>query len=78
MFSEAGNDSKLFAVLTECVELVGKGGLQLLTSDIGELSFSYKGFCLGTNELLLEYHNTWAVRLLVLKLRNLIGDFLLA
>ena len=52
-----GNDSHLLAVLTECIELVLEGSLDLLTGDVRELGLRYKGLGLGTNQLLLEDNN---------------------
>jgi hypothetical protein len=74
----AGDDGHLLAVLAERIELVGEGGLQLLTGDVGELGLSDERFGLGTDKLLLEDDNLGAVGLLVLELSNLVGDLLLA
>ena len=74
----AGNDSNLFAVLTEGIKLVGVGSLDLLTSDVRELGLGDQRLCLGTDELLLKDNNLGRVGLLVLELGNLVGDLLLA
>lgn len=74
----AGNDGHLLAVLTESVELVSESSLQLLTSDVGELSLSDERLGLGTDKLLLKNNNLGAVGLLVLELSDLVGDLLLA
>jgi len=41
MLSVAGDNSDLLAVLTEGIELIGVGGLELFASGVGELSFPY-------------------------------------
>jgi len=78
VLAESSNDGNLLAVLTESIEVVGEGRLQLLTGDIGELSLSNEGFGLGTDKLLLENDNLGGVGLLVLELSDLVGDLLLA
>ena len=78
MLSESGNDGNLLAVLTEGIEVVGEGRLQLLTGNVGELSLSNEGLGLGTDKLLLEDDNLGGVGLLVLELSDLVGDLLLA
>lgn len=78
VLSVSSDNGKLLAVLTESVELVGEGRLELLAGDVAQLSLSDKRLSLGTDELLLEDHDAGAVGLLVLELRNLIGDLLLA
>jgi hypothetical protein len=78
VLAEAGDDSKLLAVLTEGIELVGEGSLQLLTGDVGELGLGDERLSLGTDELLLKDDNLGAVGLLVLELGDLVGDLLLA
>jgi len=74
----SGDDGHLLRVLTESVELVVEGSLQLLAGDVGKLSLGDKGFGLGTDELLLENDNLWRVWLLVLELSDLVSDLLLA
>jgi len=78
VLAEAGDDGELLAVLTERVELVSERGLELLAGDVGELGFGDEGLGFGTDELLLENDDPWAVRLLVLELGDLVGDLLLA
>ena len=78
VLAKAGNDSKLLAVLLKSVELISESCLEFLTGDVGKLSFRNEGLGLGTDKLLLEDNDARAVRLLVLKLSNLIGDLLLA
>lgn len=75
---ESSNDSKLLAVLLKSIELISEGCLELLTGDVGKLSFCDKRFCLSTDKLLLENNDAGAIRLFVLELSNLIGDLLLA
>ena len=41
-------------MFTQSVKLVVEGGLELFAGDVGQLSFCDKGFCLGTDKLLLE------------------------
>lgn len=77
VLAEPGDNSELLAVLTESVELVSKGGLKLLAGNIRELGLSDKRLGLSADEVLLEYDNFRAVRLLVLELRNLIRNLLL-
>ena len=73
-----GYDGELFAMLAEGIELVGEGGLQFLTSDVGKLSLSNKRFSLGSDKFLLEHDNARRVGFLVFELSNLISDLLLA
>ena len=70
----AGNDGHLLAVLTESVELVGEGSLQLLTGDVGELSLGDERLGLGTDKLLLESDNLDRAGLLVLQLLDFVRD----
>lgn len=74
----AGNESNLLAVLTESVELVLEGGLELLTGDVGQLGLRDEGFGLGTDQLLFEDNDARRVWLLVLELGDFVGDLLLA
>lgn len=76
MLSVTSDDCKLLAVFTESIKLVSESSLELLTGDVGELSFGYKRLGFGTNKLLLKDDNLWLVWLLVLELSNLISDFL--
>ena len=78
MLAVTGNDGQLLAVLAHSIELVGKGGLELLTGNVGQLSLSDKGLGLGADELLLKYDDLGRVGLLVLQLRDLVGDLLFA
>ena len=78
VLAEACNDGELLRVLTKSIELVVEGSLQLLASDVGQLSLSDKGLGLGTDKLLLEDNNLRAVWLLVLQLGDLVGNLLLA
>ena len=78
MLPEAGNDGELLTVLLESIELVSESSLELLTSDIGKLSFCDKGLCLSTDKFLFENNDAGAVGLLVFELSDLIGDLLLA
>ena len=78
VLAESSNDGKLLRVLTESIELVVKGSLELLTGDVGKLGLCDKRFGLGTDELLLKNNDPWAVWLLVLELSDLVGDLLLA
>lgn len=77
VLSVACNDGKLLAVLVESIELVVEGRLELLASNVGQLSLGDKGLCLCADKLLLENHNLWAVWLLVLELSDLVSDLLL-
>jgi len=54
MFSVSSDNGKLLAMLTESIELVGKGSLELLASDVGQLSFGDKGFGFSADKLLLK------------------------
>ena len=65
-------------MLTERVELVSESSLQLLASDVRQLSLSNERLGLGTDKLLLEDNNLRAVWLLVLQLGDLVGNLLLA
>jgi hypothetical protein len=78
VLSVTGDNSKLFAVFTESIELVGEGSLELLTSDVGELGLCDKRFGFSADQLLLENDDLGRVWLLVLELGNLIGDLLLS
>lgn len=73
-----GDDRKLLAVFTESIELVSKGGLELLTGDVGKLSFGDERLGFGPDKFLFEDDNTRAVGLFVFKLGDLIGNLLLA
>jgi hypothetical protein len=73
-----GDDGDLLAVLAQGVELVGEGGLELLTGDVAELGLGDEGLGFGADELLLEDDDLGGVGLLVLQLGDLIGDLLLA
>ena len=78
VLSVASNDRRFFTMLAERIKLVVECGLQLLTSNIGQLGFSNKRFCLGTDEFLFEDDDARTVWFLVLELGNLVGDLLLA
>lgn len=65
-------------MLAKSVELVCECGLEFLAGDVGELSFGDKGFRFGADEFLLEDDDLGRVGLLVLQLRDLIGDLLFA
>jgi hypothetical protein len=78
MLTKASNDGQFLTVLAESIELVGEGGLEFLTSDVGELSFGNEGLGFRANKLLLEDNDLGAIGLLVLELCNLICDLLLA
>lgn len=73
----ACNDSKLLTMLAQSIELVRESSLQLLARDVRQLSLSDKRLGLSADKLLLEHDNLGRVGLLVLQLRNLIGDLLL-
>jgi hypothetical protein len=74
----AGDDGELLAMLTHGIELVGKGGLELLTCDVRQLGLGDQGLGLSADELLLKNDNPGRVGLLILELRNLVGNLLLA
>jgi hypothetical protein len=78
VFAVAGDDSKLFTVLAKGVELVGEGSLELLTGDVGQLSFGDQRFSLSANKLLFQHNNARAVWFLVFQLGNLVCNLLLA
>ena len=78
MLSEPSNDCEFLRMLSKGIKLVGKGSLELFTSDVGELSLGNQGFCFSANKLLLKNNDAGAVGLLVFKLRDLVGDLLLA
>lgn len=78
MLAEASDDGELLAVLTESVELVCEGSLELLAGDVGELGLGDERLGLSADELLLENNNLRAVGVLVLELGDLVGDLLLA
>ena len=58
--------------------MVGVGGLDLFASYVGELGFGDEGLGFGADEFLFEDDDTRRVGLLVLKLGDLVHDFLLA
>ena len=58
MLSVACNDGELLAVLTEGIELVGEGSLELLASDVGKLGLCDQRLGLGANKLLLENNDS--------------------
>ena len=78
VLSVAGDDGELLAVLAHGIELVGEGGLELFTGDVGQLGLGDERLGLGADKLLLEYNNLGGVGLLVLQLGDLVGDLLLA
>jgi hypothetical protein len=78
MGAVAGDNGELLAVLTHGVELVGEGSLELLTSDVAELSFGDQRLGFSADEFLLENDDAGRVWFLVLKLGDLVGDLLLA
>jgi hypothetical protein len=78
VLSVAGNDGNLLAVLTESIELVGIGSLNLLAGDVRKLCLSNKRLSLSSDKFLLENNDLGRVRLLVLELSNLVGNLLLA
>lgn len=78
VLTEAGDNGHLLAMLADRVELVGEGGLELLARDVAQLSLGHQRLGLSPHQLLLQHDNLRAVGLLVLELRDLIGDFLLS
>ena len=78
MLAVASTNGHLFAVLAQCVELVGEGCLELFARDVGELGFRDERFGFGADEFLLEHDDLGALRLLVFELRDLVGYLLLA
>lgn len=74
----AGDDGDLLAVLTEGVELVLEGGLDLFAGDVGKLGFGDEGLGLGADEFLFEDDDARGLRVLVLQLGDLVRDLLLA
>lgn len=78
VLSVAGDDGNLLAVLAQSVKLVGKGGLDFLAGDVGQLGFGHQRLGLGTNQFLLEHDDAGRVGVLVLELGDFVGDFLLA
>lgn len=77
MLPVPGNHSDLLTVLLERIKLVRKRSLDLLSRNIRQLRFSNETLRLGPNELLLEHNDLGRVGVLVFKLRNLVGNFLL-
>lgn len=78
VLSVTGDDGKLLAVLAHSIELVGESSLELLTGDVRQLSLSDERLGLSTNKLLLKDNDLGGVGLLVLQLRDLVGNLLLA
>ena len=78
MISVTCNDSKLLTVFAQSIKLVCKCCLELLARDVGQLGLSDKRLGLCTDKFLFEDNNTRTVGLLVLELRNLVGNLLLA
>lgn len=78
MLAETSDNGHLLAVFLQSVELVGVGGLQLLARDVRELGFGDERFGFGADKFLFEDDDLGGVRLLVLELRNLVGDLLFA
>lgn len=78
VLSVAGNNGELFAVFAESIELVGVCCLELLASDVRELSFSDERLSFSADELLLEDNDLGGVGLLVFELSYLVGDLLFA
>ena len=65
-------------MLAESIELIRECCLELFPGDVGQLGFSHKRLGLGTDQFLFEHDDTGTVWFLVLELRNLIGNLLLA
>ena len=78
VLAKAGNDGKLLAVLFESIKLIGESRLELLASNVGKLGLCNERLCLSTDKLLFENNDAGAVRLLILKLSDLICDLLFA
>lgn len=78
MLAVASHSSDLLAMLLERIKLVREGRLQLLTRDIAQLGLSNKRLRLCPDELLLEHDDARRVGLLILQLRDLVGDLRLA
>ena len=74
----AGDNGQLLTVLAECVELKVESGLDLLTGDVGKLSFGDERLGFSANEFLLKYNNARRTWLLVLQVGDLIRNFLLS
>jgi hypothetical protein len=65
-------------VLAHGIELVGESCLELLTCDVRQLGFGDKRLGLSADKFLLENDDLGGIGLLVLQLRDLVGDLLLA
>lgn len=78
VLSVASNNGKLLTVLAHGIKLVGKGSLELLTSDVGQLCLGNEGLGFSAHKLLLKDDNLGGVGLLVLQLSDLVGNLLLA
>lgn len=74
----ARDDGQFLAVLTQSIELVGEGCLELLAGDVGELSFCNERLSFGTDELLLENDDARRIGFFVFQLGDLVGNFLFA
>lgn len=78
MLAVASNDGHFLGVLAQSVELVVEGSLELLPGNVGQLRLSDEGFGLCAHKLLLKDNDSGRVGLLVLELRDLVGNLLLA
>ena len=78
MLAVSSNDGQFLAVLPQGVKLVGKGGLELLPSNVGQLGLCHQRLGLGPDELLLEHNNLGRIGLFVLQVGNLIRNVLFA
>jgi hypothetical protein len=78
VLSVAGDDGQLLTVLAHSIELVGESCLELLSGNVRQLGLGHERLGLRADKLLLEYDDLGRVGLLVLQLRNLVGDLLLA
>lgn len=78
MLSVPSNHCHLLGVFTHGIELVGECSLDLLASDVRELSFGNQRFSFGSHKFLFKNHDFGRIGVLVLELRNLVCDFLLA
>lgn len=77
MLAEPSDDGELLAVLTESIELVGEGRLELLTGNVRQLSLSDQRLSFSANQFLLKNNDSGTVGLLVFELGDLVSYLLL-
>ena len=78
VLSVAGDDGQLLAMFAHCIKLIIESCLEFLTRNVRKLGLGDQRLSLSADKFLLKDNNLRRVGLLVLELRNLVGDLLFA